>query len=383
MHNLEFEGQKTVLTGTGKWSGRHSGGKLNRFDTDTSEHLRKRLKSDFRLAIISLFGLCGVLAITPFAIYRLLTGNLVVGLVDTAIVTVFAGIMLFAWRTGRSGLAGNLSCGMGTAAAMFVTVFLGIDHSWVFAVLAANFLLAERRFATAASAILIMVIAAQPLLFGSVMERMTFIAVALLISLFALVFASRVDSQHQKLSELAAHDPLTGAGNRRALEADLATLVEARRDNRESCGLAVLDIDHFKRVNDTHGHEAGDQVLIDLARIVRDNTRRDDRFYRLGGEEFVLLLPGTTPVGMEVALINLRLSIHKHLSGPDGPVTVSFGAASLTDGESWGDWLGRADGALFRAKRAGRDRIVMDPSDTGSVARIPVRRATDCNAGAL
>ena len=215
-------------------------------------------------------------------------------------------------------------------------------------------------------------------LFDSALERLTFIAVAVLISLFALVFASRVDSQHRKLSELAAEDALTGAGNRRAMQAGLAAAVVAYRNFPESCGLAVMDLDHFKQVNDIHGHEAGDQALKDLARIARGNTRRGDRFYWYGGEEFVLVLDADR-AGLEVELTKLQQAIRDELNGPGGPITVSIGAACLQAGEDRNDWLRRADAAMHRAKRAGRDRIKFVDAQMDPTSEPPADRRAKRN----
>lgn len=122
----------------------------------------------------------------------------------------------------------------------------------------------------------------------------------------------------------------------------------------------LIDLDHFKNVNDRHGHDAGDNILVDLARIVVDSIRGSDSFYRYGGEEFVLVMPDTPPGGIAAVLEKLQEAIHQRLRAPDGPVTVSMGAAALNAGDDPGKWLSRADGALYLAKSAGRDRFCID-----------------------
>lgn len=335
---------------------------LDQHADDGGREWVRRLRADFRLAMLTLFGVCACLIITPFAFYRFWTGDYLIGMADLVIVAGFTSMMRYAWRTGYTGLVGSLTAVFASAAAMAMLFFLELNHSWIFAALVANFLLATRPVAIAVSAALVLGVSLILGLRGSVpaLELATIVSVAVLMSLFALIFASRVDSQHRQLTELAMFDPLTGAGNRRMLKVDLAAVVSSAGRSGEPCALAVLDLDHFKQVNDEHGHEAGDQVLMDLARIVQQFTRRSDRFYRFGGEEFVLLLPETSGNKARTALDKLLCGIREQLKGPGGAITVSIGAASLLPGEDAADWLNRADGALYQAKHSGRDCLVID-----------------------
>jgi diguanylate cyclase len=197
------------------------------------------------------------------------------------------------------------------------------------------------------------------------------------VGLFAFIFAYQTARQRSQLEALASHDPLTGAGNRRLLERELDAEVQQFNRSPRPVALVVLDLDHFKQVNDRFGHEAGDRVLADFARILRERLRKLDRIYRFGGEEFVLLLPVTPPSGLPTVLEKLQQAVREQLKGPGGPVTVSMGAASLHADETWSEWLARADAAMYRAKKAGRDRheIDRDPeAHTGSVQVVAERR---------
>lgn len=149
----------------------------------------------------------------------------------------------------------------------------------------------------------------------------------------------------------------------------------ARRHQTRS-SVAVLDLDHFKAINDTHGHEAGDQVLKSLVGLCRQALRNDDQIYRMGGEEFVLLVPGMDEPALMQALERLQAHLRPRLESPAGPVTVSIGAAMLEqDDADWSDWLARADQALYKAKDAGRDQVRV-ASSSASVS-FPRRRASD------
>lgn len=173
-------------------------------------------------------------------------------------------------------------------------------------------------------------------------------------------FAALVEDELQ-LRTLADRDHLTGALTRRALIDQATGLIELNRRHARPASLIILDVDHFKRVNDTYGHPAGDAVLVALARTVRTVLRLNDRFGRLGGEEFAVLLPETPLGDALVAAERLRhgtaIAPPAFVGGPQ--VTVSLGVSSLglpeTDG--WEGWLAAADAALYAAKRSGRNRV--------------------------
>lgn len=120
----------------------------------------------------------------------------------------------------------------------------------------------------------------------------------------------------------------------------------------------ILDIDHFKQINDRFGLVVGDDILNDLVALIAAHTRRYDQLFRFGGEEFVLLLPGVGSVDLKTVVAGLQRIVRQYLHGPGGPVTVSYGVAMLKAGETAESWLTRADHALYRAKEAGRNRVI-------------------------
>ena len=157
----------------------------------------------------------------------------------------------------------------------------------------------------------------------------------------------------------ADHDHLTGARSRRAFF-DLAERERARAGRtRASLSLLLFDVDHFKRINDTHGHAAGDRVLVEIVQQTRGVIRSIDACGRLGGEEFAVLLPDTgTEMALRVAE-RLRAALAQPRPGAAGiACTVSIGAATLEAGETIAGMLSRADQALYAAKEGGRNRVV-------------------------
>jgi diguanylate cyclase (GGDEF)-like protein len=161
---------------------------------------------------------------------------------------------------------------------------------------------------------------------------------------------------------LALTDALTGCVNRRALEARaVSELAHAARHSRP-LSLVIVDLDHFKRVNDTHGHAAGDVALTHTGALLRDAVRPDDVVARYGGEEFCVLLRESGPEPARLVAERLRAAISAEpVATPAGPLplTASLGVATARADEPWEALFHRADEALYAAKRAGRDRVVV------------------------
>ena len=160
----------------------------------------------------------------------------------------------------------------------------------------------------------------------------------------------------------ALTDPLTGLANRRSFDLELRT-VAARANPSSPAHLVIADIDHFKRVNDTHGHDIGDEVLRIVGEVLLANVRRDSVVARLGGDEFGLLLPEACPhYTAAIATRLCELLASRPLAVRRFPevierITLSVGVACWHPGESSARWFARADAALYEAKRRGRNRV--------------------------
>lgn len=164
----------------------------------------------------------------------------------------------------------------------------------------------------------------------------------------------------EDLTRQAMTDPLTGASNRRAFDAALgALLLSAPLEGVLGC-LAVFDLDHFKRINDLHGHAMGDAVLVRFVELLRAAVREGDLVARLGGEEFAVLLTGLTTEQARVVCERIRIrfegTVIRDAAGGIIPVTVSVGISAMMPGQQASDALGAADGAMYRAKQEGRNR---------------------------
>ena len=320
-----------------------------------------RLRTDSQLAIITGLGIFAVLGIVPFAIYQFSTGNPLAGAIDLVIVASICLALVHAWRSGDRKRSGFLLAVVNTAGCLASASVLGPPGLfWMYPALLGNFLLLGRNAAVLVTAIALTFIAVQGKAYDSSAQLAMFLVSASVSSLVAFVFASRTEDQRRELQALAMLDPLTGVFNRRAMEQELQIAVEAHRRGKSAFGLAMLDLDHFKRINDEHGHEAGDEVLIEFANLVRRSTRKVDRCFRYGGEEFVLLMPAANPAALHALDATLRSRIAAELSYRGETVTVSVGVTALRADEDWQAWLARADSALYRAKKEGRNCTVVD-----------------------
>lgn len=172
--------------------------------------------------------------------------------------------------------------------------------------------------------------------------------------------SSELKAAYRRIEELAELDELTGAFNRRCIMRVLEEEVERAHRNDSPCSIALIDLDHFKRINDASGHPTGDEVLRTFAITVFANIRNVDKFGRYGGEEFLLVLPDTLERKASSILDRLRAIVAEldwSALSPGMQVTISAGVALLRPGENTDSLLARADTALYASKGRGRNRI--------------------------
>lgn len=163
-----------------------------------------------------------------------------------------------------------------------------------------------------------------------------------------------------RISELMLTDPLTGTANRRHLDERMLLEFDRAHRYKNMLSVVIADLDHFKDINDSFGHNVGDDVLKAVAEVIRANIRTADFVARFGGEEFVLLLPETGREGAELLAERIRRALEAApIAALNSPVTASFGIAIARPSESAKEVLKRADDALYQAKHAGRNRVVV------------------------
>lgn len=170
----------------------------------------------------------------------------------------------------------------------------------------------------------------------------------------------KLQQREAEILALSLTDQLTGVGNRRQLEQVLPVEISRAERTGEKFCVLMVDLDHFKKVNDTWGHDTGDEVLIRFGKLLRQQTRVTDTVIRFGGEEFIILMPHTpleqaTAIAERIrgAMGSCQLEVFRD------PITVSIGVAELVAGQQGTEFLRRADTALYKAKTSGRNRIMV------------------------
>lgn len=300
------------------------------------------------------------LGVAPFAVLRLIHGEYLMGLIDVLIIIGMLLLGTWLYRTQKIRIASillSLMCVTGISASVYASGAQQI--LWAYPGVMAIFYLLRPKEAIVLVVIMIMVLMPMLLSEGSGFRTITVVITMVLMGSFAYSFAAVSNRQRELLLKLATKDPLTGAGNRRALDRKLKEIVTAQARNPEPCSLIILDLDHFKLVNDTHGHAKGDQILKSITEIVNLRIRVTDSLYRIGGEEFVVVAEHQSLDRAAHLAEQLRLLVEANDLANDHAVTISLGVAELKPKEVASEWLQRADAALYDAKRRGRNATAL------------------------
>lgn len=303
--------------------------------------------------------LCGltITSILPFGIYRLWQGSWATAAVDMSLVAAMSAVIVHVWRTGRYQAAG-LAVTIFYSAGMLAVVYLrGVALVyWVYPTMIAAYFVVRPQAAVAINSVGL-VLLVWMLVGRMALDNLSTIIVTVgLVNLFAYVFAYRTGLQTQRLHTAVELDFLTGVGNRRALDRKLLDHAQERRPQLEA-SLLLLDLDHFKQVNDQHGHAAGDKVLKKLAELMRVHTRSSDRIFRYGGEEFAIIASGAGLSAAAHLAEGLRAAVAAATLLEGHPITISVGVAYMDKGLTPADWLARADKMLYAAKQGGRNAV--------------------------
>lgn len=303
--------------------------------------------------------LIAIIFVTPFSLSNFFYGRHFVGATSLLVVLLLAAN---AWTTARGRFTPSLTLFALVPAIIFflgyATKNLGmVGALWSYpAVISFYFMLPERKAWLANSVLLLVVIPhAWMVLELGLAARVA--ATLLVVSAFSAIFIRVITTQQQKLHALVVTDTLTGLLNRTLLNDTLDEAIQHNARSGVPMTLATLDLDEFKAINDTLGHDAGDTVLRGVGELLRKRVRRVDKLFRPGGEEFLALLYGANGESGRQVAEELRAAIAAHAFLPDRTVTVSIGIATLAPGEDRRQWMKRSDENLYRAKAAGRNRV--------------------------
>lgn len=303
--------------------------------------------------------LTALVTLTPFAAYNFLQGRQIFGIGALVIVLV---LTFNAWSISRGRYHPVLTLlGLVPAMSGFLAYTIQdqgmIGVLWCYPVVLSFYFMLPERMAWMANIILLCLVL--PVAWRVIDHPLAARVLATLVatSAFSAIFIRVISVQQAQVHALAVTDPLTGLSNRALLDTTIDQAIAQSARTRTPMTLVTLDLDHFKRINDTLGHAAGDAVLCGVGDLLRKRVRRSDKVFRLGGEEFLVFLYNTDLDNSRNFAEAIRAAVETQPFLPDHLVTASLGVATLREKEDARTWMKRADDNLYRAKSAGRNRV--------------------------
>jgi diguanylate cyclase (GGDEF)-like protein len=246
-----------------------------------------------------------------------------------------------------------------TLTSAFALYKLGIAGSfWSFPAIFVLYFVLPLRFAAAINFVFLVCILPISLNAMAIQEFTRFYMVLIGTSGFVFMCIKEIESQQHSLTKLSNTDVLTGLNNRSLLDQSLEQAIHLNRKYKTSMTLLMVDLDHFKKVNDIFGHATGDDVLKQVSILMRNNFRAPDIIFRIGGEEFLVLLNGSDTSNSEMVAERLRQSIEAYEFLPNHKVTASIGVCELKAHNTPKDWMSQCDERLYVAKMNGRNNVV-------------------------
>lgn len=316
--------------------------------------------ADQRDRIALIMSALSAVLLLPFTINHFLAGRVVLG---GLILAAQAMMAVNAWslRHGRAAPVPFWLMTLGFMLAVCESIHrLGLAGTyWAFPAVLVCYFMLQRRLALLLSVSLLLVSTALVWQGLGLPVAVRFGATLALTVIMVNVVLNVLGDLQRALLQQTLADPLTGAYNRRHLAQQLGNLARPGTDVYGMNALLAIDIDHFKTINDRHGHAAGDAVLVSCVAALSARKRQSDMLFRTGGEEFVLLLPRTSARDAHQVAESLRARIAEAPLLPGHPITVSIGVGVQQPQHNADDWLGAADRALYQAKHNGRNRVEM------------------------
>lgn len=313
----------------------------------------------YRERIMQAMGGVTVILLTPFTINNFVQGRLLVALILVVIQLMTFVNVHAVWRGRRAPLPSALLLLPFIAGITAAVVVQGVPGVlWSYPVIVYSYFVLSRRIAIACSLAMLAYLPWLTLSYIDAALALRVFATLLLVILMINIVLNVIANLHQTLAKQALTDPLTGCFNRRCLEQNLEALVVGAERHPITASLLMIDVDHFKPINDAYGHDRGDLVLQRIVQVVAARLRRGERLFRWGGEEFLLLLKQTDADGATVVAEDIRRGVEAASILSGRSVTVSIGVGQYQVGQSVEAWTKTADAALYRAKASGRNRVV-------------------------
>lgn len=320
--------------------------------------------ANYRNRILLPVGMTALVLLTIFSVNNLLQGRFDIGLVILFVQAVLLVAVLALRRGNPSPVPFGVVVLLMLVGVFFAVVRQGILGAlWGYPVVLICYFMLSRRMALLFSLGIIVTLTLFVAHWVS-FELSTRVFATLLLTVIMINIVLNVMGELQEaLMRQALTDPLTGAFNRRRMEQTLDHMVEQGKRRAPNNVMLMIDIDHFKAINDRLGHEAGDHVLCQIVTVINGRKRVVDMLFRIGGEEFIILLLDTNAADALAVADDLRLRVEQAPMLKDQKVTVSVGICAQRAGQSADEWIRCADTALYRAKRNGRNRVEIGESD--------------------
>ncbi|HPI95463.1 MAG TPA: GGDEF domain-containing protein [Gammaproteobacteria bacterium] len=299
------------------------------------------------------------IGILPFAIYRMIHNDWSVAILDIIVSFFMLGIYSYVYQTDKVKNAGVVLVISALLANVISFHLKGISQVyWVYPAMMFAYFITQPLRAVLINSIMLLFYIPKLVVTHESVSTATVIITIIVTNIFAYLFASGLRKQEKKLIKLASEDYLTGAGNRRSLSNHLENLHAVLKNHDKTASIMLIDLDHFKNVNDMYGHIKGDDVLVTISNNLRTFCNECSKLFRFGGEEFLLVCQN---VDIDFAFDKaeeLREYIKRQNIVEGIELTISIGVAEYIKEESISDWIHRVDLALYQAKNEGRDRVI-------------------------
>tara|TARA_R110002110_G_scaffold278032_1_gene493338 strand:+ start:331 stop:1308 length:978 start_codon:yes stop_codon:yes gene_type:complete len=311
------------------------------------------------ITIMVIFPILGGLAIGGYGVYRYLNGQMLNAIFDLVVGFSFLAISGYTYLTGREKIARYVSAFLTVVGPLaFLKQFDSTYIFWIYSSAIILFYLLEYRWALGLNIVMLAgVVYLVPAAQHQPEETYSFLVTILLIISFSMIFALNEKRNKRELHEQSVTDELTGIGNRRAFVDRVSNAILFRKRHELKVSLLYVDVDKFKKINDTKGHMAGDQAIINIAQVIKTTIRETDSVFRIGGDEFVVVAEGADLDAASQLAEKIRNEIEARDLVDGCPVTVSMGVAELSDDDTLDSWISRADTFLYAAKNSGRNKV--------------------------
>ncbi|MES9943545.1 MAG: GGDEF domain-containing protein [Candidatus Thiodiazotropha sp.] len=325
------------------------------------DELNSRHQTDFHLKSTFWLSVTAGTLVLPFAFYHLTYQHEGIGI--GAVITSLS-LYVVAWSCYRKTYKTIYTfIWLGPFTTLFVaylTEKLGITGTyWCYSTVLLYYFMMSERQAWISNIVFALVNVPLAWSLFETHEATRFSVTFALVSAYSAIFLHIIAKQYSELHKQAITDQLTGLYNRTLLKDSLVQAINQANRSNTAFTLIIMDVDHFKKINDELGHEIGDHVLIQLGAFLKGFLRDSDKVFRIGGEEFLILLYNTDEANSIGIAEKIRKGIENLSIIPGRTITVSIGVAGLSSVKDWKQWMKTCDKNLYEAKNSGRNRVVV------------------------